>query len=59
METMYQPGSVVFEDWVIQRKIGSGGYGIVYELKRDYYGEYHAALKVIAISRSDSEVENL
>ena len=50
----------VFPDWKIIRKIGSGSYGTVYEIERELFGKTEkAALKIISIPKSDSEVEDL
>lgn len=51
----YQP---LFGAWQIARKIGSGGFGEVYEITRKEYGEvYHAALKVISVPQHDDDVK--
>lgn len=43
--------------WENVRKLGSGSYGSVYEIRREEFGvEYRAALKVISIPRDESEV---
>ena len=46
--------------WEIVRKIGTGGYGTVYEIQREFYGDTEkAALKVISIPHSDDEIDFL
>ena len=45
----YEIGSEVFGHWVIKRLIGEGSFGKVYEIERENFGTYRAALKVITI----------
>jgi len=46
--------------WETVRRIGSGGFGTVYEIQRDIYGDLEkAALKVITIPHSEDEVDYL
>ncbi len=46
--------------WEVVRKIGSGSFGAVYEIRRDVFGrEERAALKVLSIPESQEEVEEL
>ena len=46
--------------WETVRLIGQGSYGAVYEIRRDVLGEPEsAALKVITIPKSDSDIEEL
>ena len=53
----YEP---LFGSWYIDRVIGSGSFGTVYEIRRqDFSVEYRAALKVIAIPNSDEEIQRL
>ena len=51
----YEP---FFGDWYITRFLGEGGYGAVYEIERNEYGEtYKSALKIVSIPLSDTEVK--
>ena len=46
--------------WETVRMIGRGNFGVVYEIQRDVFGhEEKAALKVISIPQSDSDIEEL
>lgn len=48
-----------YEGWKIVQKIGIGSYGSVYEIEKEDFGNtYKAALKVISIPRTETEVEN-
>ena len=48
----FQAGDPVMDNWEVVRKIGSGGYGTVYEIRKNQLGvEYRSALKVIPIPR--------
>lgn len=50
----------VWPGWQTVRQIGRGSYGAVYEIERDVFGHRErAALKVITIPQSDSEIEEL
>ena len=54
MENSLWPG------WRTVRKIGTGSYGTVYEIERDFFGEPEkAALKVMSIPRNQYEIEEL
>ena len=45
--------------WKVVRYIGSGSYGKVYEIEREYYGEKEkAALKVMTIPQDRGEIED-
>ena len=49
-----------YPEWNIVRKIGSGGFGTVYEISRDKAGiTEHGALKYISIPFSKSEIDDL
>ncbi len=54
----YEIGSEVFGHWVIKRLIGEGSFGKVYEIERENFGTYRAALKVITIPSNSVEVKN-
>ena len=59
MEQRYKPGMTVFGSWVIHRKLGEGGFGQVFEIRREDFGEvYKAALKIITVPSSPAEVES-
>lgn len=46
--------------WETVRKIGAGSFGTVYEIRHDLInGEERAALKVISIPRSESEIKSM
>ncbi len=46
--------------WKIERTIGEGSFGKVFEISRNEFGiEEHSALKVISIPQSDSEIQSL
>lgn len=46
--------------WDTVRKIGSGGFGAVYEIKRDLFGdEERAALKVISIPQNAEDLDEM
>ena len=46
--------------WETVRRIGSGGFGTVYEIQQDIYGDVEkAALKVITIPHGEDEVDYL
>ncbi len=50
----------VWPEWRIGKRIGGGAYGVVYEAERsDYNVENHAAIKIISIPASESEVDTL
>lgn len=49
-----------FGDWQIEKSIGEGAFGKVYKITREDFGHvYDAALKVIEIPQSQSEVESI
>lgn len=49
-----------WQDWRVARTIGHGSYGAVYEIQRDIFGSTErAALKVISIPQSPSDIDNL
>lgn len=57
MNSKYQIGSVVFDNWTIKRKIGEGSFGRVFEIQREDFGQiYHAALKVITVPQNEAEL---
>ncbi len=49
----------IWPEWRIIRKIGEGSYGAVYEAERTDVVECQAAIKVISIPKSESEIRNL
>ena len=50
----------VYPGWETVRKIGTGSYGTVYEIERELFGKKEkAALKVVSIPQSESDVEEL
>ena len=58
MTGKYGIGAVVLGKWRIERKIGEGSFGTVYEIRREEFGQtYTAALKVITVPRSGVEYQ--
>ena len=56
-ETDYK---IAWPGWETVRLIGRGSFGAVYEIERDVFGHKEkAALKVITIPQSDSDIEEL
>ena len=50
---------IPWKDWKIVRRLGGGGFGTVYEIERDFYGEEElAAMKVIRIPKEESDLED-
>ncbi len=59
MKHTYDIGGTVFGKWRIERKIGEGSFGTVYEIRREDFGQvYRAALKVITVPQSETELKN-
>ncbi len=58
MSKKYEIGSVVFRNWVVKRLIGEGSFGKVYEIERENFGTYRAALKVITVPFNSVEIKN-
>lgn len=59
MSGFYREGDVVFGSWMLERKIGEGSFGQVYEASRKEFGEtYKAAVKIITIPQSESEIKS-
>ena len=51
---------VIWPGWEVVRKIGSGSFGAVYEIRRDMFGDVEkAALKVIHIPQNRDEIQEL
>lgn len=60
MTGRYELGTVVFGKWRIERKIGEGSFGTVYEIHREDFGQvYRAALKVITVPQNETELKNV
>lgn len=50
---------IPWKDWKIVRRLGGGGFGTVYEIERDFYGEEElAAMKVIRIPKEESDLDD-
>ena len=50
---------IPWKDWHIVRRLGGGGFGTVYEIERDFYGEEElAAMKVIRIPKEESDLDD-
>lgn len=58
MDGQYQTGDTVMKNWVLTKKLGEGSFGKVFRIERTDFGEtYHAALKIITVPQSESEVQ--
>ena len=56
---IYGIGATVFGGWRIQRELGKGSYGTVYEIQKvDFGNVYKAALKVITVPQSEAELQS-
>ncbi len=56
----FQPGDIVMDSWEIVRPLGEGGYGTVYEIRKNIYGvDSVSALKVIPIPKERGYVSAL
>lgn len=52
--------SYIWPEWQIEKQIGKGSYGVVYQaVRRDNNVESHAAIKVISIPSDSSELDSL
>ena len=59
MNGEYRIGDVVLGNWTLVKLLGEGAYGKVYEAHREDFGTtYTAAIKVMTIPQSQSEVES-
>lgn len=57
---MERERTITWPGWEVVRLIGRGGFGEVYEIRRNVFGhEEKAALKVITIPQSNQDVEEL
>ena len=57
---MEQLNETLWPGWETVRLIGHGGFGAVYEIRRNIFGDYEkAALKVISIPQKQSDIEQL
>ena len=55
----YGIGATVFGGWRIERELGKGSYGTVYEIQKvDFGNVYKAALKVITVPQSEAEFQS-
>ena len=53
----YEYLAVPFRGWIVVREIGIGGFGKVYEIRRDQYGiAERSAMKVIAVPQDPNEI---
>ena len=60
MNGHYQPGDIVLGKWTLTRLIGEGSFGKVYEAERQDFGRiYKAAIKIVTIPQSQSEVQSV
>ncbi len=59
MNGQYRPGDVVLGKWKLTRLIGEGSFGKVFAAEREDFGvTYQAAVKIITIPQSQSEVQS-
>ena len=57
MNGQYSVGDYVFGNWRLERLIGEGSYGKVYEAVREDFGNtYRSAIKIMTIPQNQSEV---
>lgn len=56
MNGNYFTGETVLGKWQLGRLIGEGSFGKVYEATRNDFGSYKAAIKIITIPQSRSEI---
>ncbi len=60
MDTEYSKYEPLFGSWKIEKLIGEGNYGKVYEIRREDFGvTYRAALKAITIPKHQSDVKSV
>ena len=60
MREQYGVGDVVLNNWKLERLIGEGSFGCVFEAWREDFGvTYKAAIKVITIPNSQAEIVNV
>ena len=54
----FQPGDIVMDSWEVVRLLGEGGYGSVYEIRKNIYGvDSVSALKVIPIPKERNYID--
>ncbi len=60
MSEKYKAGDTVFGNWKLVRLIGEGSFGQVFEAEREDFGRtYKAAIKIITIPQSQSEIQSV
>ena len=60
METEFSKYEPLFGSWKINKLIGEGNYGRVYEIEREDFGvTYRAALKAITIPKNQSDIKSV
>jgi len=60
MNRQYNIGDKVFHNWTLTRMIGEGVFSYVFEAEREDFGRvYKAAVKIISLPKSQSEIEGL
>lgn len=60
MNGQYASGEVVLGNWTLTRLIGEGSFGRVFEAEREDFGRvYKAAIKIITIPHSRSEIDSI
>lgn len=54
----YRKGTVVFTNWIIEKELGEGATGRVFEIQKTDYGiTTRSALKVIRVPRSSADLK--
>jgi len=60
MNGQYRTGDVVLGNWTLVQLIGEGSFGRVFEAEREDFGRtYKAAIKIITIPQSQSEIKSV
>lgn len=60
MNGRYKAGDKVFGNWTLVKLIGEGSFGQVFEAEREDFGRvYKAAIKIITIPQSQSEIQSI
>jgi len=57
--TQYKKHEPFFGSWHITKFLGEGNFGKVFEIQREDFGEFRAALKIITVPQNDNEIRSL
>ena len=57
MNGHYSSGEIVFGKWKLERMLGAGSFGKVFEATREDFGSYKSAVKIITIPQSPAEIQ--